>query len=317
MIGAASSLAYRGRFAPSPTGPLHFGSLLAAVGSFADARAQQGAWLVRMEDLDRNRRVADADSAILSSLEAFGLCWDGHVVYQSQRSERYQEMLERLRQLGLSYPCACSRREVAAQGKPGIEGPLYPGTCRSGLPKGRAARSLRLRLDCGELSVDDAVHGRIVQHLAREIGDFVLRRADGFYAYQLAVVVDDADQGITHVVRGADLLASTPRQVYLQRCLGLPQPAYAHLPLVLDEDGRKLSKSLASAPIDPRNPLPALNQAWRLLGQPALQSLPSDVAEFWQQAIPRWDLSRVPRGPLHIQAQAPQQPLTASRAASH
>ncbi len=299
-MAAAPSIPYRGRFAPSPTGPLHFGSLLAAVGSFADARAHQGVWLVRIEDLDANRAIPGADSAILSSLEAFGLDWDEAVVYQSQRSALYQEAIERLRQLGLSYPCACSRREIASQGRPGLEGPLYPGTCRSGLPAHRKARSLRLRIDCGELRIDDAVHGAVVQHLAREIGDMVLRRADGFYAYQLAVVVDDADQDVTQVVRGADLLASIPRQVYLQRCLDLPQPAYAHLPLVLGADGRKLSKSLASAPVDPQNPLPALERAWRLLGQTALEDSPADISEFWQQAIPRWSLSSVPPGPLSL-----------------
>ncbi|MFP4496292.1 MAG: tRNA glutamyl-Q(34) synthetase GluQRS [Halochromatium sp.] len=291
---------YRGRFAPSPTGPLHFGSLLAAIGSYADARAHQGGWLVRIEDLDRNRAVAGADRAILSTLEAFGLDWDETVVYQSQRRALYQAALEQLRESGLSYPCACTRREIAARGLQGPEGPIYPGTCRAGLPPNRSPRSERLRVADMELSVPDAVQGGIVQHLAREVGDLVLRRADGFYAYQLAVVVDDAEQGITQVVRGADLLASTPRQVYLQRCLGLPRPAYAHLPLVLGDDGRKLSKSLAAAPVDPSNPLPALERAWRLLGQTPLAEPPSDVETFWQQAIPSWDPSRVPSGPHRL-----------------
>jgi glutamyl-Q tRNA(Asp) synthetase len=297
---AAASTPYRGRFAPSPTGPLHLGSLIAAVGSFADARAHDGSWLVRIEDLDANRTVAGADTAILATLEAFGLYWDGTVVYQRQRDAHYQQALDRLHALGLSFPCACSRREIAALGRPGLEGPLYPGTCRRGLPAGRSARSLRLRVDHGALCIDDAVHGRVSQDLRAEIGDFVLRRADGFVAYQLAVVVDDADQGITHVVRGADLLASTPRQVFLQRCLSLPQPAYAHLPLVLDDDGRKLSKRLASTPVDPRDPLPALQRAWQLLGQAAPEQPPADVTEFWRFAIPNWTLARVPRGPLHL-----------------
>ena len=288
---------YRGRFAPSPTGPLHFGSLLAAVGSFADARAHQGRWLVRIEDLDRNRAVAGAERTILTTLEAFGVHWDEAVVYQSQRQGLYQHALEQLRQAGLSYPCACTRREIAAHGLQGPEGPLYPGTCRSGLPPNRSPRSERLRVADLELSIADAVQGRLVQHLAREVGDLVLRRADGFYAYQLAVVVDDAEQGITQVVRGADLLASTPRQVYLQRCLGLPRPAYAHLPLVLGDDGRKLSKSLAAVPVEPCHPLPALTHAWRLLGQAPLAETPDDVDTFWQQAIPSWDRSRVPCGP--------------------
>ncbi|MBK5932080.1 tRNA glutamyl-Q(34) synthetase GluQRS [Halochromatium salexigens] len=301
-MGAASSSSYRGRFAPSPTGPLHFGSLLAAIGSFADARAHQGRWLVRIEDLDSNRAVAGADHAILSTLEAFGLYWDETVVYQSQRQALYQHALEQLRQAGLSYPCACTRREIAARGTPGPEGPIYPGTCRAGLPPNRSARSERLRIDDVAQGVSDAIQGHILQHLAQDVGDVVLRRADGFFAYQLAVVVDDAEQGIHQVVRGADLLASTPRQVYLQRCLGLPQPAYAHLPLVLGEDGRKLSKSLAAAPVDPRNPLPALERAWCLLGQTPLDATPSDVDDFWRQAIPGWDLGRVPKDPHRIGA---------------
>jgi len=291
---------YRGRFAPSPTGPLHLGSLIAAVGSFADARHQHGAWLVRIEDADQQRALASADSLILNTLEAFGLCWDEAISYQSQRSPLYQAALERLHQDQHCYPCACTRREIAAQGRQGPEGPVYPGNCRLGLPPGRQGRSTRLRVDCAELSVDDAIHGRYSQALAAEVGDFVLRRADGFHAYQLAVVVDDGEQGITHVVRGADLLASTPRQIYLQRCLGLPQPAYAHLPLVLDAHGRKLSKSLASAPVDAGDPLPTLALVWSLLGQPPPEEAPANLSEFWQQAIASWSLTRVPRGPIPI-----------------
>ncbi|MCF7995998.1 MAG: tRNA glutamyl-Q(34) synthetase GluQRS [Chromatiaceae bacterium] len=303
-MGGTVSAPYRGRFAPSPTGPLHFGSLLAAVGSFADARANAGVWLVRIEDLDRNRSVAGADAHILSTLEAFGLWWDEQVVYQSQRSSHYEAALERLRRDGLSYPCACTRREIAAHGIQGPEGPIYTGHCRNGLPQGRVARSERLRIDGDQLSLTDAVQGPITQQLMTEVGDIVLRRADGFYAYQLAVVVDDGDQAITQVVRGADLLISTPRQLYLQRCLGLPQPGYAHLPLVLGDDGRKLSKTLAAAPVDPSDPLPALDRAWRFLGQSPLEAPPHTVSEFWQQAIPRWDRARIPRGPLRIDAEA-------------
>ncbi|NEX16009.1 MAG: tRNA glutamyl-Q(34) synthetase GluQRS [Halochromatium sp.] len=291
---------YRGRFAPSPTGPLHLGSLIAAVGSFADARHQNGVWLVRIEDTDQQRAVAGADSLILKTLEAFGLYWDEAISYQSQRSALYQAALERLYQDRRCYPCACTRREIASRGRPGPEGPIYPGSCRRGLPPGRQGRSTRLRVDCAELSVRDAIHGLYSQALAAEVGDFVLRRADGFYAYQLAVVVDDGEQGITHVVRGADLLASTPRQIYLQRCLGLPQPAYAHLPLVLDAHGRKLSKSLASAPVDPGDPLPRLVQVWSLLGQPLPEEPPANVSEFWQQAIASWSLTQAPRGPIPI-----------------
>lgn len=299
-MGGTVCAPYRGRFAPSPTGPLHFGSLLAAVGSFADARSNAGVWLVRIEDPDRNRTVAGADQQILSTLEAFGLWWDERVVYQSQRSSHYEAALERLRRDGLSYPCACTRREIAAHGTQGPEGPIYTGHCRNGLPQGRIARSERLCIDGDQLSVTDAVQGPVTQDLTAEVGDIVLRRADGFYAYQLAVVVDDGEQAITQVVRGADLLISTPRQIYLQRCLGLPQPRYAHLPLVISDHGRKLSKSLDAAPVDPSEPVPALNQAWRLLGQTQLDEQPRDALEFWQLAIPHWNLSRVPRGPLRI-----------------
>lgn len=304
-MDASPSSRYRGRFAPSPTGPLHLGSLLAAVGSFAEARQQAGTWLVRIEDLDQQRSVPGTEVAILKTLEAFGLHWDESISYQSQRSALYDAALERLQRDQLSYPCACTRREIAAQGREGPEGPIYPGSCRAGLPPGRAGRSLRLRVDCGEVSFLDAIHGPSTQDLAAAVGDFILRRADGFHAYQLAVVVDDGDQGITQVVRGADLLTSTPRQLYLQRCLGLPQPDYAHLPLLLGDDGRKLSKSLAAAPVDATDPLPALTHVWQLLGQPALDEQPGNVTEFWQQAIPRWDLARVPRGPLKIEATKP------------
>ncbi len=295
-MDAQPSTPYRGRFAPSPTGPLHFGSLLTAVGSFADARSRQGEWLVRIEDLDSNRAVPGVDTQILTTLEAFGLFWDGPVRYQSQRTEAYETALRQLNDSGMTYPCACSRREIAAAGRAGPEGPIYPGTCRQGLPPGRAARALRLRVPDCPLNVIDRIQGTQRQNLAITLGDFILRRADGFHAYQLAVVVDDAEQGITEIVRGADLLQSTPRQCYLQGLLGLPRPSYAHLPLALNESGRKLSKSLGSLPVEPQNPLPALQQAWRFLGQPVFSEPPLDVADFWRQAIPRWSLSHVPRG---------------------
>jgi glutamyl-Q tRNA(Asp) synthetase len=287
----------RGRFAPSPTGPLHFGSLIAAVGSFADARAAGGEWLVRIEDIDRAREVSGAADSILRTLECFGLLWDGPVWYQSRRTEVYAEALARLRGAGLSYGCACSRREIASRGRMGAEGPIYPGTCRRGPPPGRTPRSERLRVVDAPVVVDDRVRGPFTQNLSVEVGDFVLRRADGVHAYQLAVVVDDAEQRIDSVVRGADLLQSTPRQVFLQGLLALPRPSYAHLPVALDADGRKLSKSLASAPVDPADPVPALLQAWSFLGQPPLEEAPGYVEEFWQLAIARWSIERVPRRP--------------------
>jgi glutamyl-Q tRNA(Asp) synthetase len=284
---------YRGRFAPSPTGPLHLGSLLAAVASYADARANRGNWLLRIEDLDRPREVPGAADLILRTLSAFGLEWDEGVVHQSRRADAYRDALDALAAQGLTYPCGCSRAEVARAGHSGIEGPLYPGTCRLGLPPGRHARTVRLRTPSGPVAFDDRIQGRQSQVVKEAIGDFVLRRADGIHAYQLAVVVDDAWQGITQVVRGADLLLSTPRQILLQRALGFGQPGYAHVPVILDAQGRKLSKSLAAAPVDPRRPLPALRLAWALLGQtPAPSDLQLDA--FWAWAIAQWRITSVP-----------------------
>ncbi len=286
--------AYRGRFAPSPTGPLHFGSLVAALGSYLDARVAGGEWLVRMEDLDRPREVPGVAAIILHTLEAFGFEWDGQVLRQSSRAEAYAQVIERLRDAGLVFPCACSRREIAARGPPGVDGPVYPGTCRHRLPPGRQARSLRLRTEPGVLLVRDRVQGELHQDLAREVGDFVLRRADGIHAYQLAVVVDDGFQGINQIVRGADLLASTPRQILLLQALRLPVPAYAHLPVVVDATGSKLSKSHAAAPVDPDTPLPTLLQAWRFLGQAPFPEPPANLAEFWTRARSTWNMERVP-----------------------
>jgi glutamyl-Q tRNA(Asp) synthetase len=267
---------------------------VAAVGSFADARAAGGEWLVRIEDLDRPREVPGAVDDILRTLEAFGLNWDGPVVYQSRRTEVYAAAIEQLEALELVYPCGCTRREIGLGGLPGAEGPVYPGTCRQGLPPGREPRSLRFRADGPELSFRDRVRGPQRQDVARAVGDFVLRRADGLHAYQLAVVIDDAAQGITDVVRGADLLLSTPRQLRLQACLGLPHPTYAHLPLVLDRNGRKLSKSHADLPVAPADPLPALLRAWAVLGQTPPPAAPKQVSAFWDWALPRWDIRRVP-----------------------
>lgn len=286
--------AYRGRFAPSPTGPLHFGSLVAALGSYLDARTAGGEWLVRMEDLDRPREVPGAAAAILHTLAACGFEWDGPILRQSTRTGAYVQAIEQLRDAGLVFPCACSRREVAARGRPGVDGPVYPGTCRDRLPPGRPARSLRLRTQRGPLLVRDRIQGALRQDLAREVGDFVLRRADGIHAYQLAVVVDDGYQGISHIVRGADLWASTPRQVVLLRALRLPVPVYAHLPLVVDSAGSKLSKSHAASPVDPDHPLPALLGAWRFLDQAPFPEPPADLTEFWTQAYSTWDTDRVP-----------------------
>ncbi len=284
---------YRGRFAPSPTGPLHFGSLVAALGSYTEAKAQGGEWHLRMEDLDRPREVPGAARAILTTLEAFGFAWDGPVLYQSQRTDAYAAALDRLGDLGLLYACTCSRREIAAASIPGPEGPLYPGTCRTGALRGRGAQAIRLRVETPPISFQDEIQGLVTQDLVTEVGDFILRRADGLHAYQLAVVVDDALQGISHVVRGADLTRSTPRQILLQHYLSLPTPAYAHLPLALDSKGRKLSKSDAAAPVDSRNPVPTLLQAWAFLGQSAGAEPPLNPGEFWSHALESWRLARV------------------------
>jgi glutamyl-Q tRNA(Asp) synthetase len=286
---------YRGRFAPSPTGPLHFGSLLAAFGSWLMARHAGGEWWVRIEDLDPPREVPGAADAQLRTLAGFGLVSDGPVVRQSQRHALYRDALDRLLAAGFAFPCRCSRSDLAA-----VEG--IHRACRADITRTGAAT--RLRVPDGSVIVfDDALQGRVEQNVSSEIGDFVLLRADGFWAYQLAVVVDDAAQGISHIVRGADLLDSTPRQILLQRALGLPTPLYAHLPLAVDAQGRKLSKSLAALPVDGSDPLPALRLAWRALGQPpgALDGLGNTTASLTRAAL-EFDPNRVPRGPLNFAA---------------
>ena len=250
---------YRGRFAPSPTGPLHLGSLVAAFGSWLMARHAGGEWWIRVEDLDPPREVAGVADTQLRTLSAFGLWSDGPVVRQSERHALYDAALTRLLDAGSAFPCHCSRAELATVG--GIHRACRPGAQRE-------VPAIRLRVqDDARVAFDDAIHGRLEQDVDREVGDVVLRRADGYWAYQLAVVVEDAEQGITDVVRGADLLDSTPRQILLQRALGLPTPRYAHLPLIVDEAGQKLSKSLAALPVDADDPLPALHLAWHALRQ--------------------------------------------------
>jgi glutamyl-Q tRNA(Asp) synthetase len=288
---------YRGRFAPSPTGPLHFGSLVAAVASYLAAMSHRGEWLVRIEDLDTPRVVAGAADDILHALESCGMQWDGTVMFQSTRTDAYRAALEKLRASGLVYPCACSRREIADSAVSGIEGPVYPGTCRDGLAPGKTARAWRIDTRGAQFAFDDGVQGRVQQNLESDIGDFVLLRADNLFAYQLAVVVDDAEQGITDIVRGADLLDSTPRQIYLQRLLNFPTPRYCHVPVVVNAAGEKLSKQTLAAAIDPARPLPALVSALRFLGQEPPDSLAqAGVLEFWAWAIPNWKIDRVPRG---------------------
>lgn len=233
-----------GRFAPSPTGSMHFGTLLAAVASFLLARTTGGRWLVRMEDLDPPRVVAGADRDMLQLLEGLGFDWDGPVIYQSDRSSRYREILTHLQEAGRTFACNCTRREIHADSlHSGEDGPVYPGTCRAGMQGRRPEHAIRLRVADKVIEFNDGIQGAHAQNLAQEVGDFVLRRVDGLFAYQLAVVVDDLDFGVNQVVRGADLLSSTPRQIWLYRCLGAKPPIYFHHPLILGEDGKKLSKS--------------------------------------------------------------------------
>lgn len=294
--------AERGRFAPSPTGPLHLGSLVAAVGAWLFARAREGTFLVRIEDLDQAREVPGASDEILRALALYGLEPDAPVVYQSRRSPLYREALERLRAAGAVYDCGCTRADLARAasapepGEPGEEGPVYPGTCRAGLA-GRPARSVRFRAPAGEIAFQDAVFGRQSQDVARSVGDFVVKRADGPFAYQLAVVVDDAHQGVTQVVRGADLLGSTARQIALIRALGLPEPAYAHLPLIVNPSGSKLGKRDGALPVstlDEARVRDTLRVALRILGQPAEDGTPLDILS---SALSRFDPARIPRGP--------------------
>jgi glutamyl-Q tRNA(Asp) synthetase len=286
----------RGRFAPSPTGPLHFGSLVAAVGSYVDARARGGEWLVRIEDVDTPRVVPGAADDILRTLEACGMAWDGSIVHQRTRSDAYHAALHELRRQRNVYACACSRREIADSAVAGIEGYVYPGTCRGGLAQARKARAWRVRTRGAVIGFDDVIQGRVEHDLEKDIGDFVLYRADGVYAYQLAVVVDDAEQGITHVTRGSDLLDSTPRQIHLQHLLGVRTPVYAHLPVAVNAQGQKLSKQTLAQPVDRDRIAESLVLALRFLGQEPPAGLEAaGMNDIWRWAMPNWRLERVPR----------------------
>ncbi|MEO7743969.1 MAG: tRNA glutamyl-Q(34) synthetase GluQRS [Usitatibacter sp.] len=277
---------YRGRFAPSPTGPLHFGSLVAAVASWLDARAVGGEWLVRIEDADTPRTMEGAADDILRTLEAFGLHWDGEVVWQSRRTALYEDAAARLRTLGATYRCKCSRREISDSGLLGPEGVIYPGTCRR-LGLGAEVATERFDVSGTHVVFHDRVQGAIEQHLERHVGDFVVKRRDGLHAYQLAVVVDDSDQAITDVVRGADLLWSTPRQVALQRRLGYPTPRYLHVPVVINERGEKLSKQTRAPAVRPEDAIETLRRALAFLRQPATQG--GSAAGILAQAAAAWD----------------------------
>lgn len=279
-----------GRFAPSPTGPLHFGSLVAAVASYCDAKSRGGKWLLRIEDVDLTRKVAGASEDIIHTLERYGFIWDDDIAYQSQRTVFYEEALTRLRDNGLAYPCTCSRKEIAdSSNMQGIEGAIYPGTCLLHAIKPSSPVAWRLKTTDSCIRFDDQIQGSLQHHMDKEIGDFVIKRADGLFSYQLAVVVDDALQGVTHVVRGADLLNSTTRQIYLQQLLGFSTPVYAHIPLVLNADGQKLSKQTLAESLPKDNVIHALLQAFRYLPYlsrdiPAFHTLP----DLWQWAIENW-----------------------------
>ncbi len=290
--------AYVGRFAPSPTGPLHFGSLVAAVASWLDARAAGGCWRLRMEDLDYPRCEPGAADTILRQLDAYGLHWDGAVLCQTQRDDAYAAALDALKAMGAVYPCACTRSQLADAPRNHEGEILYPGTCRNGLPAGAIARAWRVRVPDVSTHFIDRIHGDLQQNLAHDVGDFIVKRADGLFAYQLAVVVDDAFQGITHVVRGADLLWNTPRQIYLQTLLGLPTPAYAHVPLVTNAAGQKLSKQTLAPALPETGRGAVLAQALAALGHPPPPELAGGhLAELLAWASAHWHIENVPTRP--------------------
>jgi len=280
------SKTYTGRFAPSPTGPLHFGSLVAAMGSYLEAKSHGGRWLLRIEDLDPPREVKGATHSIIRSLDKLGFEWDGDIAYQSMRGDRYVDALDRLASDGFTFYCRCTRKQLA-----GLK--IYPGICRARrLQTEGSCTRLRVR---GEIEFTDAVQGQYLETLETDCGDFIVRRRDGLFAYQLAVVVDDAEQGVTHVVRGADLLDNTPRQIFLQRLLRISTPQYCHLPVAANSSGKKLSKQTCAKSIDEWSPLAALGDAWCFLGQAKFEAPARSIGKFWQLATALWDVRRVPK----------------------
>lgn len=287
-------MSYTGRFAPSPTGPLHMGSLIAAVASYLQAISQNGKWLLRIEDLDPPREITGASDDIIRMLDASGFEWDGEIVYQSLRTDYYEQALEQLSLSGLSYPCGCSRGDIALAGKQTALGLRYPGTCRQGLPDGKPARSTRIKAEAEDIRFCDKVQGEVLQNLNQDCGDFVIKRADGQIAYQLAVVIDDALQGITEIVRGSDLLDSTARQIYLQQSLGYPTPDYAHIPVLVNRHGNKLSKQNLAAPISKDCLSSSLFHALCYLQQTPPDELShAPLNEIWAWAKMNWQLEKV------------------------
>ena len=281
---------YVGRFAPSPTGPLHFGSLVTALASYLDARAHGGKWLVRVEDLDPPREITGSSTLILKQLRALGMDWDGDVLYQSTRLSAYESILEQLEDQKICFRCDCSRQRVS-----GLEG-IYDGRCRSRRLTSAQGLAIRLKIRPETVRFTDTIQGDYAQNLEHEVGDFILRRKDGLFAYQLAVVADDAEQGITHIVRGYDLLSSTPRQIYLQQLLGLPTPSYAHIPIIVNALGQKLSKQHFAEPIDLKNASSLLISALQFLGMTPPPSLTGAVpASLVTWGAEHWDIQRVPK----------------------
>ncbi|NOZ51593.1 MAG: tRNA glutamyl-Q(34) synthetase GluQRS [Gammaproteobacteria bacterium] len=308
MLSSDLQPRYRGRFAPSPTGPLHFGSLVSAVASFLQAKSQHGVWLLRIEDLDPPREQAGAADQILRTLDNYGLQWDESVVYQSQRHERYETLLAQLAHSKESFPCFCSRKELStAMRRANVL--TYPGNCRHLNTDINKPHAIRLKVNTTTITFHDKIHGKISQQLDEVVGDFIIKRSDGFYAYQLAVVIDDADQGITEVVRGCDLLDNSPRQIYLQQRLGLPQPDYVHVPIVTNVQHVKLSKQTFAPPLDRQTPHIELFNVLQFLGQkPPIELIQSDLNSVWSWAKQYWNLTNIPK--IHSKVANPQDRLT-------
>jgi len=290
-----NNTAYRGRFAPSPTGPLHFGSLIAATGSYLQARHQQGEWHLRIEDIDPPREIPGATDSILKTLDAYGFEWDGEVIYQSQRLDIYQKYLNQLAKDHYTFPCTCSRKDIN-QLLTKSSTPVYPGTCRNRTDVTGEQVAYRVIAQDEVVTFHDPLQGKQSVHLQTEIGDFVVKRADGLFSYQLAVAIDDGSMGISEVVRGSDLLDSTPRQIYLQQLLGLKTPDYIHLPVATNAEGQKLSKQTYASALDTTNPVSVLWQVLKILGQSPPHELGNtSLSELWQWAIANWNMQTVPR----------------------
>lgn len=287
---------YIGRFAPSPTGPLHFGSLLAAMASYLDARSHQGKWLLRIEDLDKFRERAGAADSIIRTLSAYGFEWDGDIIYQTARLPAYRAAMQQLSQQQLSYPCTCTRKQLIAEVTPGPYGRIYPGHCRDKTAIPNSRHAIRLKVSDRNISFIDRTQGSYTQNLAEQLGDFIILRSDSVFAYQLAVVVDDEWQKISHIVRGADLLDNTPRQLYLQQVLGCQQPEYLHIPMANNAQGQKLSKQTHAAALEKADALGNLCAALGFLGHNVPKSTEfTSPQEFWKWAITNWNPASVPQ----------------------